>query len=67
MINTNKLKERIAEMGMTQGDIAKAMNLAAPTISQKLNGVRSMSLKDAEKLSRILKIGSEEFGDYFFS
>lgn len=54
-------------MGMTQGDVAKAMNLAAPTISQKINGARSMSLKEAEKLSAILKIGREEFGDYFFN
>lgn len=67
LINTAKLKGRMAEMELTQKDIAREMNLATPTINQKINNLRSMSLEEAERLSKILKIESTKFGEYFFN
>lgn len=67
MLNVSKIRGRMAELGVTQKEIAKEMNLAAPTISQKLNQIRPMNLDEAEKLAQILKISNNEFGEYFFA
>ena len=66
VINTNKIKGRIIEMGYTQADGAKCLNIAQPTFSQKINNLRSMDLDEAEKIMTWLQIPMEEFGVYFF-
>lgn len=65
MINTNKIKGRMAEMQITQKDIAKSLGLAQPTVNQKINNIRPMDLNEAEKLSKLLCIEPEEFSIYF--
>lgn len=67
MINTNKIKARIVELGKNQGEIAEEMKMAQPTLSQKLNNLRAMDLDEAEKLSKILCIPEDHFCDYFFA
>lgn len=66
MVNSNKIKGRIVELGLTQKDLAKALGIATPTISQKINNVRSMSLDEAFTIADILKIPDEQFREYFF-
>lgn len=66
MVNSNKLKGRIVELGLTQKDLAKALGIATTTISQKINNVRSMSLNEAFTIADILKIPDEQFREYFF-
>lgn len=66
MVNSNKLKGRMVELGFTQSDIAKALNLATPTVSQKINNVRAMSIKEAYKIADILNIDDSDFREYFF-
>lgn len=66
MINTNKIKGRMAEMQITQKDVAKSLGLAQPTINQKINNIRPMDLSEAEKLSDLLNIRPEDFAVYFF-
>ena len=44
MIAINKIKGRLAEKSLTQGDVAKAWKCATPTVSQKLNGKRPIFL-----------------------
>lgn len=67
MVNTNKIKGRMKELEITQLDVAKYLNIAQPTANQKINNVRSFDLKEAEKLSELLQIKSEDFGNYFFA
>lgn len=67
MLNTNKIKGRIKELGLIQSDIAKKLGLAEPTVSQKINGKRPMSLDEARELAEMLGIDNSEFGSYFFS
>lgn len=67
MINSSKIKGRMAELGITQKDVARFLNIAAPTVSQKINNVRPMDLNEAEALAKMLKIQPGEFGAYFFS
>lgn len=67
MINSKKLCGRMRELGLRQQDVAQAMGIAAPTVSQKINGVRPMTLDEAERMAEVLKIDNSDFGLYFFS
>ena len=66
MINANKIRGRIVELGYSQGTVAERMGIRQPTLSQKLNGIRPMDVQDVEKLAEILQIDVKDFGDYFF-
>ena len=66
MINTFKIKGRMAEMGITQKDIASSLHVAPPTVSQKINNIRPMDLNEAEELAKMLKITDDDFAVYFF-
>lgn len=67
LINANKVKGRIVELGLTQKDVSVALGVAQPTINQKINNIRPMDLNEAEKLADLLKIKPEDFASYFFS
>lgn len=66
MINSNKLKGRIVEMGLSQSLVANHLNISQPTLSQKINNLREMDLSEAEKLAELLHIPDSEYGSYFF-
>ena len=67
MINTNKIKGRMAELQLTQKDVAKVLNIAQSTANQKINNIRPMDLDEAEKICDLLKIKPTEFEIYFFN
>lgn len=67
MLAVDKVRGRMAELRLTQRDVALALGIAVPTASQKLNRVRPLSLDEAEKLATLLKIDSNQFGEYFFA
>lgn len=67
MINSNKIKGRMKELGFIQADVARELNIAEPTVSQKINNKRPMDLDEARVLAQMLRIDNSEFGVYFFS
>ena len=67
MPNAQMIKERMHEKGISQKDVAAALGIAAPTVSQKINGIRPMALDEARTLAEMLEIESGEFGRYFFA
>lgn len=67
MLNVDKIRGRMAEMRLTQKDVARALGIAVPTASQKLNRVRPMDLDEAEKLATLLRLEDSQFGEYFFA
>lgn len=67
MPNTQKIQNRLKELGLTQSDLAAALSLATPTVSQKINNIRPTTLEEAEKMAKVLKIRDKEFGSYFFN
>jgi len=67
MLNVDKVRGRMAELRLTQKDVAKALGIAVPTASQKLNRVRPMDLDEAEKLAVLLQLDDNQFGTYFFA
>lgn len=67
MLNVDKVRGRMSELRITQSDVAKALDIAPSTASQKLNRVRPMDLDEAEKLAKLLQLSDETFGEYFFA
>lgn len=58
-----KLKGRIAEMGMTQLEIAKRLNITAQSLNAKLNGRANFNIAEVRILSDILAI--ENLKEFF--
>lgn len=67
MLNVAKVRGRMAELNLTQKDVAAALKIAVPTVSQKLNRVRPLDLDEAEKLASLLCLEDTQFGEYFFA
>ncbi len=67
MLNTERIKARLDELDMTQADLAAVISVAVPTMCQKINNIRPLSLDEAEKIARALRIEDKDFGAYFFS
>lgn len=62
--NTSKLKARIIEMGLTQEQIAKILNISYQTLSYKINNKTDFKASEIQTLCEILKITDKD--KYFF-
>ena len=67
MFNANKVRGKLAEMQLTQKDVAKVWNCSLPTVSQKLNGLRPLFLDEAVSLANLLNLTDQEKVDIFFA
>lgn len=67
MLNVIKIRGRMAELNITQKDVATELNIAQSTASQKLNRIRPMDLDEAEILARLLRLDDSQFAEYFFA
>lgn len=67
-MNRRKLKAKLVECDVKHKDLAakEVWNCAVCTVSQKLNGVRPISLSEANILSSILHLTPQEYYDIFF-
>ena len=54
MVDSEKLKKRIEEMGILQADVAKKLNCSQSTVSLKINNKRPFFLDEAWELARML-------------
>lgn len=69
LIDKKKVKARMAILGLVQKDIAKSdvWNCSIPTVSQKLNHVRPITLDEADSLARLLRLNDREYYEFFFT
>ena len=67
MVNTDKLKGRIKELGLTQPAVAGLLYMSYSGFNMKLNRKRSLTVEEADRLARLLKIEKSEIVDYFFA
>lgn len=67
-MNRRKLKGKLVEKGLRHKDLAAkdTWNCAVCTVSQKLNGVRPITLDEANILSEKLNLTAQEYYDIFF-
>lgn len=64
MINANKIRARIVELGMTQKQLAEMIGISEKTLSVKMNNGK-FGLDEADKMIKVLKIEQPE--KYFFT
>lgn len=67
MLNSNKIKGRLRELGLTQNDVSKVLKIAQSTVAQKINGVRPMTIDEAAKLAILLSLSPTQYEEYFFN
>lgn len=68
MINTNFIRARMVLLGIKQKDLASKniWNCAEPTVSQKLHGIRPISVSEANALAKVLKFNQKDYYKAFF-
>lgn len=66
MVNSQKIKARIVELGLTQEQVAERLDIAVSSFNLKVNNTsrRQFNITEVQELMRILNI--EDPKDYFF-
>jgi len=69
MLNLPKVRGRMAELGLTQKDIAAedCWDCALSTVSLKLNGDRPILLDEADALAKKLQLNDAEYYIFFYT
>lgn len=65
MKNTNKLKAKIVENGLTMAMLAEKTNMLKASMSQKINNKFSFSQSDIRAITELLKLSGEEIREIF--
>lgn len=63
--NTNLLKGRIAEKGLTQSKVAESIGITYQSFSDKLNNKSHFKVSEIIKLCKVLDISDKD--KYFFA
>ena len=68
MVNANLLRGKIVSSGFTQKDVAAALGMSENTLTAKINGTSSFTLKEVFALCGLLRITeSQEKCDIFLA
>lgn len=59
-MNANKIKAKIVERGMTQGEVAKIIGISPNSLSRKLKGKRDFLLSEVIALCSVLELDNPE-------
>lgn len=65
MTNTNLLKAKIAERGLTQEKVAVSIGISNTSMTNKVNNYRGFTVTEIAKLCELLKIDNKD--TYFFA
>ena len=68
IVNVNKLKGRMVELGLSMSDVAAKMGINQTTLYRKFaNDGAGLSISDAQQLVEILQLTAEEAIAIFFT
>lgn len=69
MVDTNKLKAKLKENGLTQAVVAGKMSIDPATFNRKINNSEgeTLTVKEVEQLANILQIPREGLAEIFFT
>ena len=59
-MNANKIKAKIVERGMTQGEVAKIIGISPNSLSRKILGKRDFLLSEVIALCSVLELDNPE-------
>ena len=65
--NYSKLLGRIREFGFTQKEVATRIGILPTTLSLKLNNKARFTAVEIDAICKLLDIGTEDIGAYFFT
>lgn len=60
IMNTNKIKAKIVECGLTQREVAEIIGISANSFSRKLHGKRDFLLSEVIALCSVLEFDNPE-------
>lgn len=68
MVNSKKLKAKLKELNLTQEEAARKMKINPATFNKKINNEEgdTLTVKEVEKLSKILGLQRKDLSEYFF-
>ena len=66
-MNGNMLRGLIIGAGYTLQEFAKAMGINNTSLSYKINNKRDFTLKEVQKISRILRLTDDQIYTIFFA
>lgn len=68
MVNVLKFKGKVVENGLNLSEVAEAINIDRSTLFRKLNeNGEDFTIKQADELTKLLKLTAEETMAIFFS
>lgn len=67
MCNIAKLKGKIAEKGMNQETLAKAVGMDRSTLNRKIKTGEAFTIGEANRIAIILKLSKNEAMEIFFT
>lgn len=68
MVNINKLKGKIVECGLNTSELANLIGIDRATLYRKFNADgESITIKEADLISKELKLSRDEVNAIFFS
>lgn len=67
MINTNKLRGKIVEQGLTFERLSLIVGISPSTLGRKIRNKSSMTLEEVELIRTALQIPSCRVMEYFFA
>lgn len=65
-MNSDLLKNKLREVGISEEDMAKAMGISKEALENRLNGKTEFTLKDIIAVVQILGLDRRETGQIFF-
>lgn len=66
-MNVIEIKKRNLELGITAKDWAECLGVTVQMAYKKINGTSSMTLYQADKIQKLLKIEDQDFVFYFMN
>lgn len=66
MVDTNKLKGKIVERGMTQAEVAEKIGISKATYYRKMKEGGNFSIEEVNKMTKIIPLSDSEAINIFF-
>lgn len=68
MVNINKLRGKIVEVGLTVEEVAKRVGMNTSTLYRRMcNGGGSFTINEADKIASVLQLSASELNEIFFA